>query len=93
MNFYQSQSAKLQQHTLNTSHAHNTESPVTQNPDSNLPTYLQPHYYEILFSLDFKDSCVNEIASQIIADIILEHGEGVEFLSKDMIDVGMFYKS
>ncbi|RDU72875.1 hypothetical protein CQA66_03025 [Helicobacter aurati] len=55
-----------------------------------IPSNLQPHYYEILFSLDCKDNVVDEILAQIIADKILEHGEAVEFLSKDMIDVCNF---
>lgn len=45
------------------------------------------HYYEILFSIDCKESYLNEIISQVIADCILESGDGVEFLDKDMIEV------
>lgn len=45
------------------------------------------YYHEILFSIDCKESYLNEIVSQVIADCILELGDGVEFLSKDMIEI------
>ncbi|RDU66737.1 hypothetical protein CQA53_02915 [Helicobacter didelphidarum] len=48
---------------------------------------LPSEYHEILFSFECVPTYLNEILSQAIADIILEHGDGVEFLPKDMIQI------
>ncbi len=46
---------------------------------------ISEHYHEIILSVACKQPYLADIITQMIADVILEYGDGVEFLNKDMI--------
>lgn len=48
---------------------------------------MQETYHEIVINVECEQEHLQDIITQSIADVILEHGDGVEFIDGQMITV------
>lgn len=67
---------------------HNIQDSNTKYSDCATRTInMQETYHEIVINVECEQEYLQDIITQSIADIILEHGDGVEFIDGQMITV------
>ncbi|WP_104718117.1 hypothetical protein [Helicobacter trogontum] len=65
-------------------HKSNTQDSMI-NPIQELDMQISQTYHEVLINVECKRQFLQDIIMQGIADIILEHGDGVEFIDNVIV--------
>lgn len=66
---------------------HSIQDSNTKYSDCATRTNMQETYHEIVINVECEQKYLQDIITQSIADVILEHGDGVEFIDGQMIAV------
>lgn len=75
----------MQKHDTNNRTIKNKMQNLNTTQDNHIATDTQDSYHEIIIEVSCKQKYLQEVITQNIADIILEHGDGVEFIDGNMV--------